>query len=301
MEGWTRSWACVAGVAVLAQFSSPFASGGLVASATVSPTSGYAGAKLVATYSFTPKGSCSAYHDQVTWSFGSTTNWTTSPVPSTSGTQCVSSTPSTAPPSAYAPGSYMVCGTDTSVNSTPACTAYSIKPPIPKAIASPSPSPNTTSQASPSPASSPAPSATPGVSGGTPGPVASPSSTPPGGAGGGGPNPLQPAGGSGGIVGWPWTGLLFLLVLIVAAWRFRSWLMGVFENVVVLGKSGADLETELLHHETSPPNDIEHPQDAGAISPGEASPADAEPPPPDTNAGVESDPVDTDAQAPAES
>ena len=28
--------------------------------------------------------------------------------------------------------------------------------------------------------------------------------------------------------------------------------MGVFENVEVLGRSGADLETELLHHETSP-------------------------------------------------
>ena len=29
--------------------------------------------------------------------------------------------------------------------------------------------------------------------------------------------------------------------------------MGVVENVEVLGKSGADLETELLHHETGPP------------------------------------------------
>jgi hypothetical protein len=29
--------------------------------------------------------------------------------------------------------------------------------------------------------------------------------------------------------------------------------MGVFENVEVLGKSGADLESELLHHESSPP------------------------------------------------
>jgi hypothetical protein len=28
--------------------------------------------------------------------------------------------------------------------------------------------------------------------------------------------------------------------------------MGVFENVEVLGRSGADLETELLHHETTP-------------------------------------------------
>ena len=29
--------------------------------------------------------------------------------------------------------------------------------------------------------------------------------------------------------------------------------MGVFENVEVLGKSGADLESELLHHESDPP------------------------------------------------
>jgi hypothetical protein len=41
--------------------------------------------------------------------------------------------------------------------------------------------------------------------------------------------------------------------VIAAAWRFRSWLMGVFENVVVLGRSGADLETELLHHQTADP------------------------------------------------
>jgi hypothetical protein len=29
--------------------------------------------------------------------------------------------------------------------------------------------------------------------------------------------------------------------------------MGVLENVVVLGRSGADLESEWLHHQTSPP------------------------------------------------
>jgi hypothetical protein len=46
--------------------------------------------------------------------------------------------------------------------------------------------------------------------------------------------------------------LLAISVLVAAAWRFRSWLMGVFENVEVLGRSGADLETELLHHEASP-------------------------------------------------
>jgi hypothetical protein len=48
------------------------------------------------------------------------------------------------------------------------------------------------------------------------------------------------------------TAFLLLLVLTAGAWRFRSWLMGVFENVEVLGKSGADLETELLHHQASP-------------------------------------------------
>jgi hypothetical protein len=65
-------------------------------------------------------------------------------------------------------------------------------------------------------------------------------------------------------------------VLIAATWRFRSWLMGVFENVVVLGRSGADLEselfhleTELLHHETS-----EQPGDATDLedSPGADAP-----------------------------
>ena len=64
---------------------------------------------------------------------------------------------------------------------------------------------------------------------------------------------MQPSGHTGGIPGWPWIGLLLLIVPVAAAWRFRSWLMGVFENVEVLGKSGADLETDLLHHESSPP------------------------------------------------
>lgn len=33
--------------------------------------------------------------------------------------------------------------------------------------------------------------------------------------------------------------------------------MGVFENVEVLGTSGADIETELLHHQASPPPEAE--------------------------------------------
>jgi hypothetical protein len=48
-----------------------------------------------------------------------------------------------------------------------------------------------------------------------------------------------------------WTGLLLVGFLIAAVWRFRSWLMGVFENVEILGTSGADVESELLHHQTS--------------------------------------------------
>lgn len=65
--------------------------------------------------------------------------------------------------------------------------------------------------------------------------------------------------------------------------------MGVLENVVVFGKSGADLETELLHHQTSPPDelestgaetfqqqggssDVEHGTDDRAMSPPEANP-----------------------------
>lgn len=58
--------------------------------------------------------------------------------------------------------------------------------------------------------------------------------------------------------------------------------MGVLENVVILGKSGADLETELLHHETSPR--VEDAQTGGADDLVEAAPAaeavdtDTEPP-----------------------
>ena len=45
--------------------------------------------------------------------------------------------------------------------------------------------------------------------------------------------------------------MLLLVVVFAAIWRFRSWLVGVFENVEVMGHSGADLEAELLHHETN--------------------------------------------------
>jgi hypothetical protein len=44
--------------------------------------------------------------------------------------------------------------------------------------------------------------------------------------------------------------------------------MGVFENVEVLGRSGADLETELLHHEASP----QATDTSDEISPPEPSP-----------------------------
>jgi len=44
-------------------------------------------------------------------------------------------------------------------------------------------------------------------------------------------------------------------IATIAAWRFRSWLMGVFENVEVMGRSGADLENELLHHQASHPDE----------------------------------------------
>jgi hypothetical protein len=63
---------------------------------------------------------------------------------------------------------------------------------------------------------------------------------------------LQSAGSTNLFSGWPWIGVLFVLILIAAAWRFRSGLIGVLENVVVMGRSGADLETELLHHEPAP-------------------------------------------------
>ena len=48
---------------------------------------------------------------------------------------------------------------------------------------------------------------------------------------------------------WPLVLLVVFLVAIGSVWRYRSWLVGVFENVEVMGKSGADLETELLHHD----------------------------------------------------
>ena len=45
--------------------------------------------------------------------------------------------------------------------------------------------------------------------------------------------------------------------------------MGVFENVEILGTSGADLETELLHHETAPS------EEEGSINASTAPPASA--------------------------
>jgi hypothetical protein len=72
---------------------------------------------------------------------------------------------------------------------------------------------------------------------------------------------LQAADHTDGIPRWPWIALLVVVILITGTWRFRSWLIGVLENVVVMGRSGADLETELLHHETSPPGP---PHDPGA-------------------------------------
>ena len=47
--------------------------------------------------------------------------------------------------------------------------------------------------------------------------------------------------------------------------------MGVFENVEVLGTSGADIETELLHHQASPP-----PQPEAPLADPEAPPAEPE-------------------------
>lgn len=58
--------------------------------------------------------------------------------------------------------------------------------------------------------------------------------------------------------------------------------MGVFENVVVLGRSGADLETELLHHQPG------H-ADSGPVYTSTAVP----PSPPDEGAAlVQADPPD---------
>lgn len=318
MAGWTQSWTCAAAIAALALSPNLIAAGGLSASATVSPASGYAGAKLTATYSFTSKSSCSAFHNNVFWSFGNTMNWATSPVLSNTGTNCTSSTTSTAPPSGDPPGSYMVCGTDTSVTSIPACTTYTITPLPRPPTASPKPSPRT------SPSPSPNSSTPVGATSGTPSPTASPGA-PPVGGGGSGSSTFQAADRAGSIRVWPWTLLLVLLVVTAAAWRFRSWLMGVFENVVVLGRSGADLETQLLHHQASPlatgaiytstalppgtegetkvdqfggDTTFDEPEGSGA----ETTPRDElEAPPPDPSANFEAEAIDAEAQPPPES
>ncbi len=274
MAAWIRRWACAAAIAALAPTSNTIAASGLTGTATVSPTTGYAAAKLVATYSFTPKSSCAAYHSQVSWSFGTTTNWATGPAPSSSGANCTSSTPPTAPPSGYPRGSYSVCGTDTSVTSTPACATYTIRAQAP----SPAPSPRPIQQASPSPSHSPSPSPAPGAITRTPSPSSPGSASPHVDSGGTG--AVKTADRAGRFAPWPWIGAALLVVVIAGAWRFRSWLMGVFENVEVLGRSGADLETELLHHETSPEGEPEaSPSDLGANPEAQAISDDPQRPP----------------------
>jgi len=252
IPGWSLAlWA----LAPLALAPTTAAEAQLQAAATVAPASGYPGERLVATYSFTPKSSCAAYHMNVSWSFGATVNWVSSTVPTKAGTTCASSTPATAPPGRYGPCSYMVCGTDTSLSSSPACATYTIKARsvIPTPTASPRPTPRASPSSSPSVSQPPSPSAAPGAVRGT----ASPSSAPPGSSVGGGPSDVEPAAGNtGGLPGWPWVAVLLLVLPLVADWRFRSWLVGVFENVEVLGKSGADLETELLHHDEASPAEV---------------------------------------------
>lgn len=328
MKRWTLRCTCATVFAAMATVSTAAAAGGLTASATVSPTSGYSGAQLVATYSFTSKSSCSAFHGQVSWSFGSTTNWATSPAPSGTGGTCTSSTPSIAPPTGAAPASYIVCGTDSDVTSTPACATYTIKPPAPSPLPAPTPSPNPPPQASssPSPSESPSPSPSPTgapvTSSGTPSGTASPGSAPAG-SGGGDSNGVRTAARSGGILGGPWTAVLLFLVLAAAVWRFRSWLMGVLENVVVLGRSGADLETELLHHQPgqgesgpvytstavapSPPDEgaavaQADPPDLSAPAAANSGPqtVDSEPPPPEQGADPDADALDGETPPPGE-
>ena len=77
---------------------------------------------------------------------------------------------------------------------------------------------------------------------------------------------LQSAGSTNLFSGWPWIGVVLFLIVIAAAWRFRSDLIGVLENVVVMGHSGADLETELLHHEPAP-SEADPPAESQAPAP----------------------------------
>ncbi|HET9782872.1 MAG TPA: hypothetical protein VFR33_13960 [Candidatus Dormibacteraeota bacterium] len=127
---------------------------------------------------------------------------------------------------------------------------------------------------------------------------------------------MQTAARSGGVPAWPWTGVLLFLALAAALWRFRSWLMGVFENVVVLGRSGADLETELLHHQPAhedsgpvytstalPPTPSSEGADVAQADPPDLSgphTVDSEQPPPEQGAGPETDPSLGDAPPPHE-
>ena len=106
--------------------------------------------------------------------------------------------------------------------------------------------------------------------GGTPSPSAPPGSAPPGPAGGGGTSGLQGPSGAHGFVVWPWAGIVFIVGAVAVGWRYRSWLMGVFENVEVMGLSGADLETELLHHEAGAeaPDETPNEPDVPAPDPG---------------------------------
>src|SRR5690348_8649247 len=122
-----RRWACAAALAAL-PLTNVFAATEVPATASVAPVSGYPGARLVATYTFTSKSSCAAYHGQVVWSFGSTASWATGPSPTGTGGTCSSSTPAIAPPSGDGPGSYRICGVDASVTSASACATYTIRP-----------------------------------------------------------------------------------------------------------------------------------------------------------------------------
>lgn len=182
---------------------------------TLQPTMGYATRTLVATYSYTSRGTpgCAG---TVTWSFGKI-QWTQSRI-SGSRTTCASSTAPTPPPAGLSPGTYQVCGSDPLVGT--GCRDYTILPPP----ASPSPTPRASPAASPSPYSTPSPSPT-----GSPGPAATPGAgialqpSPSGSPGAvssttgrGGPG-LNETGAHGGFPGWPWPDWLLLVAGLLGA------------------------------------------------------------------------------------
>ena len=153
------------------------------ASASVSPTSGLPGGKLVATWSAPPTSTapCSTFYPKpITWTFGSVA-WAVSPVPSGT-TACTSSTNPTAPPSIKGPGTYQVCGMEAAIPPMTLCANYTIlspPPPSPTSTSNPTPPPAATSKSTPTSTPPPTSAVTPTLSAAPPASLSRTSTPPP--------------------------------------------------------------------------------------------------------------------------